>query len=1130
MDKQHQNDNIITGMAIVIVDPQLSIIASDGNFKAILPKAMSRRSLCDAFSEEEIGLIRKRLKNMPQRVSIDAKDFTSSSSLSVLFIKGNSRKAPQFYHLIVTDTSIMEQLRRQAREERLRYKIALDDTISIFFEYDCAEDTMYFGEPYETTFGRPAIIPHFLHDLRNREFPLDSLETQFKKLLLPGIDTRKTDPLEGIAKIADGSMRWFSLRWSLLQENSAIPTRAVGLLKDIDNQKRERENLLNRSRHDSMTGLLNKTTTEDEIRASLKQLAPGDHCVLMMIDGDSIKSINDTYGHSAGDSVIIEIANHLRQTFRNEDIVGRVGGDEFHVYLPNIDDINIVKNKARELLSSAMTVHVSDSTDVTITLSIGITHAQAPIAYETLFQQADTALYRAKHNGRNCFEIYDGPSATDTDDSGNHRAVSRTKAREPYRLALRYNQALRIIYDEIFELDLTGNRYRTVHQIHDKDVTQPTEGKLEETFPQIIAEKFHPDDREQLRTLINRETLRKLFTQNIEYTTSEFRKLGTDGNFHRNSLTFLPLPPEHSGDEILLVLLRDIEEQTKNEGPSTHNEGLEDHHLADECYRTIVEQTGIMVFEWNRDNNECILSPEIPQRFAGDYDGTRNILTVWCKDHVIHENDLPIFNDFLAALSKKCDHESTCIRLKKRDESSYMWCKITITAIHDPQGHTERFVGTINDVDNAVQILRNLHYQAQVDPKTNICNEQTFHRRMSEILRTKPDIRHHLIIFSIDRLKNINDLYGIREGDRLLREVAEMAMKKTRGHGICGRLEGSSLGMCVDFGKYDCIQLINEISEELAKYPLPCRITAKFGICTVDNPLMDTANICEQAATALRFAQQQQSTSAPWVFYSTELRDKTLRTRQIESDMHEALRSGQFIMGLQPRVDITNGQTTDAEATIHWLHPSRGAVPAEEFMPLFEKNGFIAQIDEYTWEQACYCLRRWLDRNWKPVPIAVNLALLHFYKENFLKKLMTLLQQLDIPPQLLELEMKAADAASFPEIRDKLEKLRDTGFKLGLHGLSGTILTLPKDSMLFDYVRLDSQYLDARTTNQDFTRHVIALLGKLGLKTVVSGVSSEQQVSFLKETGEHIIGQGPLFASSMPWSYFEKATFKEAQD
>ncbi|MCR5220805.1 MAG: EAL domain-containing protein, partial [bacterium] len=235
-------------------------------------------------------------------------------------------------------------------------------------------------------------------------------------------------------------------------------------------------------------------------------------------------------------------------------------------------------------------------------------------------------------------------------------------------------------------------------------------------------------------------------------------------------------------------------------------------------------------------------------------------------------------------------------------------------------------------------------------------------------------------------------------------------------------------------------------------------------------------------------------------------------------------------MGLQARVDITNGQTTDAEATIHWLHPSRGAVPAEEFMPLFEKNGFIAQIDEYTWEQACYCLRRWLDRDWKPVPIAVNLALLHFYKENFLKKLMTLLQQLDISPQLLELEMKAADAANFPEIRDKLGKLRDTGFKLGLNGLSGTILTLPKDSMLFDYVRLDGQYLDAQTTNQDFTRHVITLLGKLGLKTVVSGIISEQQVSFLKETGEHIIGQGPLFASSMPWSYFEKATFKEAQN
>ena len=155
-----------------------------------------------------------------------------------------------------------------------------------------------------------------------------------------------------------------------------------------------------------MTGLYNKVTTEEEIRIALRDARPGSSGVLFMIDIDNFKDVNDSMGHLAGDSIIMEIARQLRRTFRQDDIIGRVGGDEFHVYMRDVSEIAGIRTRAQSLCSSIRNLFKNSNIDNAVSVSVGIAVTERPIAYEDLFRQADVALYHAKGNGKNRYEFF----------------------------------------------------------------------------------------------------------------------------------------------------------------------------------------------------------------------------------------------------------------------------------------------------------------------------------------------------------------------------------------------------------------------------------------------------------------------------------------------------------------------------------------------------------------------------------------------------------------------------------------------------------------------------------------------------------------------------------------------------
>jgi len=187
----------------------------------------------------------------------------------------------------------------------------------------------------------------------------------------------------------------FKMYFSYLWDESGKIHSVIGKLVDISDEEKEKQLLIAKSQSDGLTGLYNASTTKDSIEKLMAGKKAYSLDALIVIDCDRFKDINDNYGHLKGDLALEYISKGLKLTFRQSDIVGRVGGDEFCVYMQNIPTVDFVLMKCQQLTRNINEL----SKQFLISISIGIATYKEQITYEELFKQADDALYLAKKKG-----------------------------------------------------------------------------------------------------------------------------------------------------------------------------------------------------------------------------------------------------------------------------------------------------------------------------------------------------------------------------------------------------------------------------------------------------------------------------------------------------------------------------------------------------------------------------------------------------------------------------------------------------------------------------------------------------------------------------------------------------------
>ena len=192
----------------------------------------------------------------------------------------------------------------------------------------------------------------------------------------------------------DGIEHWLRVTVDPVEDASGRVAHTVGKIEVIDEERREKDQLVARAERDSLTGLLNSETTRLRIGQQLDALAGGERGALLVVDVDCFKDVNDTHGHLVGDLVLADIARILRENFRIGDVVGRLGGDEFMVYLDRVGSTDVVLGKC-DRLRRAVERHEYPGTDCRVTISVGVVLAHAGDTFDDLYGRADEALYAA---------------------------------------------------------------------------------------------------------------------------------------------------------------------------------------------------------------------------------------------------------------------------------------------------------------------------------------------------------------------------------------------------------------------------------------------------------------------------------------------------------------------------------------------------------------------------------------------------------------------------------------------------------------------------------------------------------------------------------------------------------------
>ncbi len=225
----------------------------------------------------------------------------------------------------------------------------------------------------------------------------------------------------------NNSYHYYEINCKIIRDKVGTPIFMIGKGSDIQNQKIFEE----RSQKDLLTDCYNKVSAENIIDDKLKEFNKGNH-VLFIVDIDNFKGINDNLGHYFGDEVLRDISKGLKEAFRDEDIIARIGGDEFVVFMENIHSPSIIKEKAEKILDVYKKTYPGEYNNYSISGSIGVArYPQDGDTYVELYQNSDKALNQAKLEGKNRYVIY-----SDALDIGTTRNI--TKIENANRMAGAY--------------------------------------------------------------------------------------------------------------------------------------------------------------------------------------------------------------------------------------------------------------------------------------------------------------------------------------------------------------------------------------------------------------------------------------------------------------------------------------------------------------------------------------------------------------------------------------------------------------------------------------------------------------------------------------------------------------------
>ena len=415
-------------------------------------------------------------------------------------------------------------------------------------------------------------------------------------------------------------------------------------------------------------------------------------------------------------------------------------------------------------------------------------------------------------------------------------------------------------------------------------------------------------------------------------------------------------------------------------------------------------------------------------------------------------------------------------------------------------------------------------YLATYDELTGIYNKQAFYTKTKEMLLDNPDKNFDLLRINIERFKVLNDLFGESTGDKLLRYIGKFLKEINLPLCVSGRLYADNFVVCYEAGKGDSRRMINTLQMVADSFAINNRTILSFGLYRIDDKTLPVSVMCDRANMALWKAKG--NFKNPYCEYDEKMRQQVLKEQKIINAMEMAIQNKEFTLYLQPKYDIEKGTIIGAEALVRWISLENGFISPGDFIPVFENNGFVYEVDKFIWEESCRCLRKWLDEGREVHPISVNVSRIDLYDPKLVQHLVDLREKYQLPSQYLELEITESAYTEDPEqIITITRQLREAGFVILMDdfGTGYSSLNMLKDIQI-DVLKLDMGFLkssDYSAKGGNILTAILKMAESLKMQTIAEGVETKEQVEFLKSIGCKYV-QGFYYSKPLPVGEFEK--------
>ncbi|MEG0769549.1 MAG: EAL domain-containing protein [Ruthenibacterium sp.] len=414
----------------------------------------------------------------------------------------------------------------------------------------------------------------------------------------------------------------------------------------------------------------------------------------------------------------------------------------------------------------------------------------------------------------------------------------------------------------------------------------------------------------------------------------------------------------------------------------------------------------------------------------------------------------------------------------------------------------------------------------QHDSLTGIYVKEYFYLEVSKLLQLNASKRYDLVCMDVEHFKLVNDIYGIQVGDALLRYIAAALTQAVDGQGICGRIVADEFICFIPHREDYRDQYFTDFTAQINSFSdaIQLDLVVRYGIYCIEDSTTPVNIMCDRAILSKESIKGQYARC--FAYYDDKLRQKLLDEQLITSSMRTALAQKQFKVYYQPKYDLNTEEIVGAEALVRWVHPQKGFMRPDEFIPLFEKNGFITDLDFFVWEECCRNLGAWIAAGHTATPLSINVSRMDIYNPKLPSLLLSLLQKYKISPKYLHLEITETAYTENPEqLIEMVSKLKRLGFIIEMDDFGTGYSSLNMLSELpLDVLKLDMRFIQQADTGGDgksILGFVINLAKWMDLKVVAEGVETKAQVQLLQSL-DCEYAQGYYYAKPLPQEEFEQ--------